>query len=86
MSHTFQVSDEEYAELLKYAKWRGQPLESVFEAWVDAFADCMEFQQSILRKQAGLEKEEEDLDDPFLQQVRMINDQYANQPKVTKDA
>jgi hypothetical protein len=86
MSHTFQVSDEEYAELMSYARWRGESLESIFQEWVDAFADWMEFHQFYLRKQAGLEEEEEDLDDPFFQQVKMITAKYADLPKVTHDA
>ena len=81
--HTFYVSDEQYDELMKYAKWRGETLESIFAGWVDAFADWMDFHQSYLRKQAGLEEEEEDLDDPFFQQVKMITAKYADLPKVT---
>ena len=81
--HTFYVSDEKYAYLVKYEKWYGETLESVFARWVDAFANWMDFRQSYLRKQAGLEEEREDLDDPFFQQVRMITAKYTNLPKVT---
>src|SRR5260370_33200699 len=55
--HTFYVSDEQYADLVKYEKWYGETLESIFARWVDAFADWMDFHQSYLRNQAGLEEE-----------------------------
>jgi len=81
--YTFYVSDEQYDDLVKYEKWSGETLESAFAGWIDTFADWMDFHQSYLRKQAGLEEEEEDLDDPFFQQIRMITAKYADLPKVT---
>jgi hypothetical protein len=81
--HTFCVSDEKYANLVKHEEWYGETLESVFARWVGAFADWMGFRQSCLRQQAGLEEEREDLDDPFSRQIRMIAAKYTNLPKVT---
>ena len=74
MSHTFQVSDEEYTKLVNYANWRGESIESIFQEWVDAFADWMEFRKSFLKKQAGLEEDKEELSKhPLLQIAGMFS-------------
>jgi arylsulfatase A-like enzyme len=74
MSHTFQVSDEEYIKLVNYANWREESIESIFQEWVDAFADWMEFHTSVLKKQASLEEDKEELSKhPLLQIAGMFS-------------
>lgn len=53
MSHTFQVSKEQYADLAAYAEGINETPEWVFQAWVQGIVDWVEIQKSASRKQTN---------------------------------
>jgi len=53
MSHTFRVSEEQYADLAAYAERINETPEWVFQAWVQGIADWVEIQKSASRKQTN---------------------------------
>ena len=78
MSHEFQLSDEQYAQLAAYAAQRRQTPEILFQTWVDEVVHSMEepvFSDHIEQvDQEEQEEHEEDLEDhPLLRIAGMFS-------------
>ena len=58
MSHTFQVSEEQYAKLTAYALEQKKTPETLFQAWVSEVI-CQEAERSRLREQANQKEQGE---------------------------
>ena len=56
MSHTFQVSEEQYADLAAYAEAINETPELVFQAWVQGIVDWVEIQKSASRKPTNINR------------------------------
>jgi hypothetical protein len=78
MSHTFQVSDEQYSDIAAYAARLGVTSESLFQAWVEGITDWVEAQR-IVREKREKKEDEEEYDEklvsqhPLLQLARRIS-------------
>jgi hypothetical protein len=74
MSHTFQVSDEQYNDIVAYAEELGETSENLFQAWIEGITDWMEVQRIVRRKREKQDDEEEyDEEHPLLQLARRIS-------------
>jgi hypothetical protein len=74
MSHTFQVSDEQYSDIAAYAKGLGATSESLFQAWVEGITDWMEVQRIVCRKREKQENERE-YDEELVSQHPLLRNQ-----------
>jgi hypothetical protein len=57
MSHTFQVSDEEYANIVSYAQSHDETPETLFRYWVQGKIDRIKILGSTPREQANRKEE-----------------------------
>lgn len=57
MSHTFQVSEEQYAKLMAYAAEQRETPETLFQAWVSEVIR-QEAERSRLREQTNQKEQE----------------------------
>ncbi len=64
MSHTFRVSDEEYAEIVSYAQSHDETPETLFQAWVSEVIR-QEAQRSRSRAQINQKAKEADEEGPL---------------------
>lgn len=65
MSHTFQLSEEQYAYLEAYTKGIGETPETFFRLWVDGIADWMKACRRWEEEQAQKSRHEGSLDLPL---------------------
>jgi hypothetical protein len=50
MSHTFQLSEEQYAYLEAYSQAIGETPETFFQYWIEGVVDRMQAHKTVLRK------------------------------------
>jgi hypothetical protein len=60
MSHTFHVSDEQYANMVAYAEGRDETPETLFRYWVQGKIDRMRILGSTPREQANRREQDRD--------------------------
>jgi len=58
MSHTFQVSDEQYANIVAYTAGRDETPETLFHYWVQGKIDRIKILAPIPREQANRKEKE----------------------------
>jgi hypothetical protein len=81
MSHTFHVSEEEYADLAAYAEGINETPDWVFQAWVQGMIDRMEARKSALRDQVNQSHTFQISDEQY---IELVN--YAKKHKETPEA
>jgi hypothetical protein len=81
MSHTFHVSEEEYADLAAYAEGINETPDWVFQAWVQGMIDRMEARKSAQRKLQLNTSHTFHVSDE--QYAKLVN--YADKHKVTPE-
>ena len=64
MSHTFQISDEEYTKIFSYAQSHNETPEALFQAWVSEVIR-QEAQRSRIRAQMDQDRQEADEEGPL---------------------
>lgn len=87
MNHIFQISDEQYAYLVDYAKEYELTPETLFQEWIEGIIDGMEVQRVMFEEQKERERTGEFSDDPLFQMAGSLSikldlsnslNQYAN--------
>lgn len=66
MNHTFQISDEQFADIATYAEEHQQTPETLFQRWIEGVITLMDIQRSISNEPMSEEMKEEYLHDPLL--------------------
>ena len=54
MSHTFEVSEEQYADIAAYAKSIHETPESLFQAWVQGMIDRRGIRRAVLKEETNM--------------------------------
>ena len=54
MSYTFEVSEEQYADIEAYAKAAHETPESLFQAWVQGMIDRIGIRRAVLERETNM--------------------------------
>jgi hypothetical protein len=54
MSHTFEVSEDQYADIEAYAKSAHETPESLFQAWVQGMINRIGIRRAVLEEQTNM--------------------------------
>ncbi len=73
MSHIFQVSDEQYVDLVDYAKEHDHTPETLFQEWIEGIIDIIEVQKVMFEEQKERERTGKFSQDPLFQMAGSLS-------------